>query len=136
MQKIKLLSIRQTSDASRVEVWSINNVRLAVNSGEKNYFHRKAPASFSVECGEFLRFLAMKNFFSPHSPDFLQKMSVYGFEPPTSCMPTTFLSTAPSVTYLNDNYCEFKISVEINAVNICKICYFSGEKFFLTAFCW
>ena len=28
------------------------NVRLAVNSGEKNFFHRKAPASFSDECAE------------------------------------------------------------------------------------
>ena len=36
------------------EVSSENNARLAVNSGEKNFFHHKAPASFSVECGEFL----------------------------------------------------------------------------------
>ena len=35
-----------------------NNVRLAVNSGEKkNFFHRKAPASFSVECAESGEFL-------------------------------------------------------------------------------
>ena len=38
----------------RVEVWSKINVRLAVNSVEKNFFHRKAPANFSVESCEFL----------------------------------------------------------------------------------
>ena len=49
----------------RVEVWSENNVRLAVNSGAK-IFHRKAPTSFSVECGNLfqdLRLLAVKIFF-------------------------------------------------------------------------
>ena len=52
-----------------------SNLRLAANSGEKNFFHRKVPASFSVECGKFLydlRLLAVK-FFSPHSSDCLQK---------------------------------------------------------------
>ena len=39
-------------------------------------------------------------------------------------------SGAPSVTYFNDISCEIKISVEISAVNICKICGFSGEKIF------
>ena len=29
------------------------NIRLAVNSVERNLFHRKAPAYFSVECGDF-----------------------------------------------------------------------------------
>ena len=43
---------RIETNSSRVEVWSKNNVRLAVNSCEKNFFHRKVPASFSVECGE------------------------------------------------------------------------------------
>ena len=42
-----------TNKVTRVEVWSKNNVRLAVNSGENN-FHRKAPASFGVECGDLL----------------------------------------------------------------------------------
>ena len=50
--------------AARVEVWPKNNVRLAVNSGEKKiFFHRKAPASFSVECSKFLWFSAVKIFF-------------------------------------------------------------------------
>ena len=43
---------------TRVEVWSKNNVRIAVNSGEKKtFFHRKAPAFFSVECCERSEFL-------------------------------------------------------------------------------
>ena len=42
---------------ARVEVLRKNNVRLAVNSGEKKIFHRKAPASFSVECAESGEFL-------------------------------------------------------------------------------
>ena len=50
-----------------------NKVGIAVICGEKTFFHRKAPASYSIECGEFLRFLAVKIFFSPHSPVFLQK---------------------------------------------------------------
>ena len=42
----------------RGEVLSKNNVRLEVNSVEKkNFFHRKAPESFSVECGESGEFL-------------------------------------------------------------------------------
>ena len=50
-----------------------------MNSGEKIFFYRKDPASFSDECnesGEFLydlRFLAVKFLFSPHSTEFLQK---------------------------------------------------------------
>ena len=40
-----------------VEVLSKNNVRLAANCGEKNFFQRKVPASFSVECGESSEFL-------------------------------------------------------------------------------
>ena len=54
------------------------------------------------------------NFFSPHLPDFVQKNCRI---PPgclTSCMSTTFYSTAPSVTNFDDIYCEFKISVEIS----------------------
>ena len=43
---------------ARVEVLTKNNVRLAVNSGEKKkFFHRKVPASFSVECAESGEFL-------------------------------------------------------------------------------
>ena len=45
------------AEGSRVEVLTKNNVRLAVNSGEKNFFHRKAPATFSVECAESGEFL-------------------------------------------------------------------------------
>ena len=43
--------------ASGVAVLSKKNVRLAMNSGEKNFFHRKALASFSVECAESGEFL-------------------------------------------------------------------------------
>ena len=105
--------------ATRVEVLSKNNVRLAVNSGEKNFFHRKAPSSFSFECGEsgeFLkdsRFLAVK-FFLPHSPDFLHKRNCRTGVRTTHWMsPTTY---SPSVTCVNGISCEFKIRVEISDI--------------------
>ena len=129
---------------TRVEFGQKNNVRLAVNSGEKNLFLRKAPASSSVECGEFLRFLAVKIFFHLiHRISYKKETAVQGFEPLTSCISTTSFSTAPSVTHFYDIFCEYKISV----VNNCKICGFSGEiffhcvllvplKIFFTACCW
>ena len=54
----------------------------------------------------------------------------HGFEPLTSWKSKISFSTAPSVTYCNYISCEFNISVEISAVNICKICDFSGKIFF------
>ena len=76
----------------------------------------------------------MKNFFLPCSPDFLEKeTSFHGFEPLASCMSTTSYLTAPSVIYLNDISCEFKISVEISAIDIFKICNFKGDFFLLVA---
>ena len=57
MSKFGREAKKDTSPFPRVEVLSKNNVRLAVNSGEKDFFHRKAPASFSVECGESGQFL-------------------------------------------------------------------------------
>ena len=54
--KMEFLKYR-TNFVTRVEVLSKNNVRFAVNSGEKNFFHRKARASFSVECAESGEFL-------------------------------------------------------------------------------
>ena len=96
----------------RVEVLSKNNVRLAVISGEKIFFHRKPPASFSVECGksgEFLqdlRLLAVKTFFTAFRGVLTKKeRPVHGFEPLTSCMSQTSYSTAPFVTYFNDTSC-------------------------------
>ena len=59
---------RNITIQTRFEIWSKNNVILAVNSGEKvpakHSFHRKAPASLSVECGDFLRFIAVKKIFN------------------------------------------------------------------------
>ena len=74
-----------TDNTTRVEVCPKNNVRLAVNSSEKKLFHRKAPASFSVDCGEFLRFLAVKIFFHGiHRNSY--KKPVQRFEPlPSAC---------------------------------------------------
>ena len=74
-----------TDNTTRVEVCPKNNVRLAVNSGEKKLFHRKAPASFSVDCGEFLRFLAVKIFFTAFT-GILTTKTVQRFEPlPSAC---------------------------------------------------
>ena len=120
----------QSSNTSRVEFWSKNDVRLAVNSGEKNFVRGKAPASSIVECGELLRFLAVKNFFHRiHRISYKKETFLHGFEPLTSCLAITSASTAPSVKNDNDISCELKISVEISAVNIRKICNFSAEIF-------
>ena len=106
---------------ARVEVWSKNDVRLAVDSGEKK-FHHKAPESFKVECGEFLRFLAVKNFFHRiHRISYKKETAVHVFEPLPYCRATTSYSTAPFVTHATYISCEFKISVEINAANVSKI---------------
>ena len=105
-----------------------NNVRLALNSDEKNFFHCKAPASFSVECGQFLRFLAMKNFFHRiHRNSYKKEISLHGFKSLIYCISTTSQSTAASVTSFNNISCEFKISGEIN---VCKLWDFSAEKLF------
>ena len=98
--------------ATRVEVLSKNNVRLAVNSGEKNFFHRKAPSSFSFECGESaeflkdLRFLAVKKFFHRiHQISYKRETVVQGFEPLTGChqirIPLQHLSHASMVSPVN-----------------------------------
>ena len=71
--------------ATRVKVWSKYNVRLAVNSGEKNFFHHKAPASLSVECGELLRFLVVKKTFHRiHRISSKKETAVQWFAPLTS----------------------------------------------------
>ena len=57
----------------RVEIWSKNNVRLAVNSGEKKLFSPKAPTSFGVECGEF-----GKVFFTAFTEFLTKKTGVHG----------------------------------------------------------
>ena len=76
---------------TRVEVLAKNNVRLAVNSGEKKFF-------FTAKRPHLLALNALKAVnFCKNSVEFCG---------------------------------EYKISVEISAVNICKICDFSGEKFF------
>ena len=91
------------------------------------FFHRKAPASVSVECAKFLRFLAVKKI---HRISYKKEIAVHVFEPLTSCVSITSYSTAPSVTFCSAISCEYKTRAEINAVNICKICDFSGEKNF------
>ena len=101
-------------------------------SGEKKLFHRKAPACFSVECGESaeflydLRFLAVKKFFHCiHRISYKKETPVHGFEPLSSCISTSACSNSQSVTYLIDISCEFMISVEFSG----KISDFS-ETFF------
>ena len=78
----------------------------------------------------FVRFAVFScYFFSPHSPDFLQKETAsHGFEPLASCLSATSYSNAPSVTYFNNISCELKISVKISGENF-KVWHLSGEKF-------
>ena len=116
---------------------------------KKKFFYRKAPVSLSVECCEFLQFLAVKSFFTAFTgSDFLRKRNwLHGFEPLASWLSAISYSIALFVTYFSDIFCEFKITVEISVVKICMICYFSGENFFyrvllvavkhfFTTFCW
>ena len=70
------------------------------------------------------------NFHRIHRISYKKETSVHGFEPLTSCMSTTSYSTAPSVTYVTDISGEFKISVAISAVNICKIFFLAPKIFF------
>ena len=121
-----LRKIWLTQVSTRVKVWSKYNARLAIISVEKNFFHRKAPASLRVECGEFLRFIAVKFVF--HLIPYIKNRRTRVWAS-TSRMSTTSYSTAPSVTYCSDVSCELDISVETYAVNNCKICNFSDEKF-------
>ena len=103
---------------ARVEVLSKNNVRLAVNSGEKNFFTAKRPhllALNAVKAVNFVRFslnLAVKFFF--HRISYKKETAVQRFEPLTYPMSPTSYSTAPSVAYFNNISCEFKTSVEFS----------------------
>ena len=95
----------------------------------KKTFYRKALASFSVECDEFLRFLAEPFFQRFHWVSYKKETAVYGFEPLQSAcqqlpIPLRHLSLTLMIFPLNLR------GVEISGVNICKICNFSGEKFF------
>ena len=101
------------------------------------FFHWKVPASFSIECGDFLRFLAVK-FFSPHSPHFYYKKetTVHGFKVLTSCMSTASYSTAPFCTYFNAISCESKkkIPQKFTAFNSTRCGRFPVKKVFSPLF--
>ena len=56
-----------------------------------------------------MRWIALNYSFSPRSQySYKKEASLHEFEPPTSCIPLTYYSTAPTVTYFYDNFCEFK----------------------------
>ena len=87
--QIKSLTIRIIRWV-RVEFWSKNNVKLAVNGGENNFFHRIAPSSFSVECSKFLRwrfavFSSENLLFNPFTGFFTKKnlpCRIWSLSPP------------------------------------------------------
>ena len=94
----------QKSHSSRVEVWSENNVRLEVNSGEKKKFFTAKRShlialnvlkavNFCKNCVEF----CSEFFFSPHSPDFLQKRNC------RTRVPNTYLPQVTNFLF----QCEF-----------------------------
>ena len=81
---------------NRVEIWWIF-VRNAVRSGEKNKFHRVFLTSF---CGEYVLNFVLNYLFSRRSQySYKKESSPHSFEPLTSCMTSTLLSTAPTVPY-------------------------------------
>ena len=58
---------------TRLEIWSKNNVRLAVNNGEKNFFTAKCPHLLALNAVNFCMICSFSSeFFLPHSPDFSQ----------------------------------------------------------------
>ena len=88
---IQSISKNFLKNNTRVDVLSKNNVRLVVNSDKnKTFFAAKRPhllALNALKVGIALNF-AVKIFFSPHSPEFVQKKetAVPGFEPlPHAC---------------------------------------------------
>ena len=116
--------------STRVEVWWWIFVRNAVKCGEKkNNFHRVFFTSFCGEWGES-RWI----FFSPRSQySYKKNPTSHGFEPLTSCMPSSVYSIAPTVAYFDDISWEFipdwvnigkqmRWIFERNAVNFCMKC--------------
>ena len=76
-------------ERTRVEVWRWIFVRNAV---KENNFQRVFFTPFGVNAVN----------------SYKKTASLHGFEPLTSCMPSTAYCTAPTVTYFIDCSCEFK----------------------------
>ena len=89
---VALFNDERGRSPTRVEVLTKNNIRLAV---KKNFFHHKAPATFKRwmrwKRWNFVRMalnFAVKNLFSPYSPEFLQNRNCRKMvRTSTSCVP-------------------------------------------------
>ena len=101
---------------TRVEVWSTNNARLAVNSGEKIFSTAKHPHFLALNAMKAVRFEVFSGeifFHRINRISYKKETGLHGFEPLNSCLSTNSFSTAPSVTYFSEISIEFKISCEI-----------------------
>ena len=117
------------STPTRVEVWRWIFVRSAVKCGEKNI----------IFTAYFLHLFAVNAvnrrelfIFTAHS--YKKESSPHGFEPQTSCRPSTAYSTAPTVNYIFEISCEFK-SDWVNFGNLMRWIFVRNAVNFAVIFC-